>query len=522
MRQIAVLAAAVVVVSCLASRATAEGTAMQGESCTTSDDCYGGKACLGEAGSKRCCEFSQSEYDSDQGDPEYSYHDIGKCTACGDSNTMDGNGMGRPGMCQSCATGFILLSGQQPTNYRVNYASGISHGKCVADNRCDGATQYLGTDLLCFTLKSAGSYCDSSRALTCASGLCKGPGGGESSYCCDGDATEPIAGECCTLCSSSDGSCLAREACPPCDASGDIENGIASPCTSSLAAGTSCKPTCNSGYLLTGSRSCDGQSLADTAACDAILCDPDYYVEDNECKVCATGTTSAGGSATTCTVNCDADQYWDGDSCEACPGSSTSAGGSATTCTVNCDADQYWDGDSCEACPVSSTSAGGAATSCTCPANKYAAKSGSTWTCADCTAGRTKAANSAIPGTGDGETEASACSAASSCSANQYISGGACTACPEKSTSDDAKSKYCVCDSGYYAIKTAGVWNCAACEGATGSRIPQESGEDAKCTSTLKAAAEKSRAALLDDIADESLKKKAQLLADAAIAPVRR
>ena len=89
-------------------------------------------------------------------------------------------------------------------------------------------------------------------------------------------------------------------------------------------------------------------------------------------------------------------------------------------------------------------------------------------------------------------------------------------------TSDDAKSKYCVCDSGYYAIKTAGVWNCAACEGATGSRIPQESGEDAKCTSTLKAAAEKSRAALLDDIADESLKKKAQLLADAAIAPVRR
>ena len=48
--------------------------------------------------------------------------------------------------------------------------------------------------------------------------------------------------------------------------------------------------------------------------------------------------------------------------------------------------------------------------------------------------------------------------------------------------------------------------------------IPQESGEDAKCASALKAAAEKSRAALLDDIADESLKKKAQLLADAAIA----
>ena len=230
------------------------------------------------------------------------------------------------------------------------------------------------------------------------------------------------------------------------------------------------------------------------------MCDPDYYVEDNECKACATGTTSAGGS--------DGNHVHDWDHQR----------GRVTTCTANCDANQYWDGDSCEACPVGSTSAGGAATSCTCPANKYAAKSGSTWTCADCTAGRTKAANSAIPGTGDGETEASACGAASSCSANQYISGGACTACPAKSTSDDAKSKYCVCDGGYYAIKTAGVWNCAACEGATGSRIPQESGEDAKCASALKAAAEKSRAALLDDIADESLKKKAQLLADAAIA----
>ena len=275
-----------------------------------------------------------------------------------------------------------------------------------------------------------------------------------SAICCDQAAATPVNGQCCTLSSTSDGSCLKREACAPCIASGAIANGVASPCSSSLASGTSCEPTCNAGYALTGSRSCDAGTLNDTAKCIAVVCD----------------------------------------------------------------ANQYWDGDSCEACPVGSTSAGGAATSCTCPANKYAAKSGSTWTCADCTAGRTKAANSAIPGTGDGETEASACGAASSCSANQYISGGVCTLCPAQSTSDDAKSKYCVCDGGYYAMKTAGVWNCAACEGATGSRIPQESGEDAKCASALKAAAEKSRAALLDDIADESLKKKAQLLADAAIA----
>ena len=113
-----------------------------GESCTTSDDCFGGKACLGEAGSKRCCEFTQYSYDFDQGDPDYSYLHIGKCTACGDANTVDTNGMSRPGMCQSCATGFILLSGQQPTNYRVDYMS-VSQGRCVADDRCDGAIEYL-------------------------------------------------------------------------------------------------------------------------------------------------------------------------------------------------------------------------------------------------------------------------------------------------------------------------------------------------------------------------------------------
>ena len=208
-----------------------------------------------------------------------------------------------------------------------------------------------------------------------------------------------------------------------------------------------------------------------------LYCATRYYEEDNECKACATGTTSAGGSATTCTANCDA-----GLVPRARHVRLGRAGGAATTCTelvVLGRARRVPGPRLAREAPRRPA----------CPARAYAAKSGSTWTCADCTAGRTKAANSAIPGTGDGETEASACGAASSCSANQYISGGACTTCPAQSTSDDAKSKYCVCDGGYYAIKTAGVWNCAACEGATGSRIPQESGEDAKCASALKAAA---------------------------------
>ena len=102
--------------------------------------------------------------------------------------------------------------------------------------------------------------------------------------------------------------------------------------------------------------------------------------------------------------------------------------------------------------------------------------------------------------------------------ANQYIVSGACTACPAQSNSDNDGSTYCICDGGYYAKKTAGVWSCETCEGATASRIPQDDGEDAKCLSALKATAEASRDTLLGDIADESVKKKAKLLADAAIA----
>jgi hypothetical protein len=66
--------------------------------------------------------------------------------------------------------------------------------------------------------------------------------------------------------------------------------------------------------------------------------------------------------------------------------------------------------------------------------------------------------------------------------------------------------------------KSSGVWSCETCEGATASRIPQDDGEDDKCLSALKATAEASRDTLLGDIADESVKKKAKLLADAAIA----
>ena len=62
----------------------------------------------------------------------------------------------------------------------------------------------------------------------------------------------------------------------PCDASAAITNADdLNDCTSTLASGASCTPRCNTGYTLTGTRSCSAGSLTDTAACAANPSSPD-------------------------------------------------------------------------------------------------------------------------------------------------------------------------------------------------------------------------------------------------------
>jgi hypothetical protein len=54
-----------------------------------------------------------------------------------------------------------------------------------------------------------------------------------------------------------------------CDASAAITNGQATPCTSSLASGSSCTPTCDSGYTVTGTRTCYRGMLTGAVKCNA-------------------------------------------------------------------------------------------------------------------------------------------------------------------------------------------------------------------------------------------------------------
>lgn len=54
----------------------------------------------------------------------------------------------------------------------------------------------------------------------------------------------------------------------PCDASKSITHGKPGPCTSSLADGDICYPTCDTDYTLSGHRSCNNGTLNDTAQCN--------------------------------------------------------------------------------------------------------------------------------------------------------------------------------------------------------------------------------------------------------------
>jgi surface protein len=87
----------------------------------------------------------------------------------------------------------------------------------------------------------------------------------------------------------------------PCNAGGPIANGAPGPgCTSSLASGLSCTPTCPSGYILSGTRSCSAGTLTDTAVCTAT-CDASGAIANGNLNDC----TSSLASGASCTPTCD-------------------------------------------------------------------------------------------------------------------------------------------------------------------------------------------------------------------------
>jgi len=150
-----------------------------------------------------------------------------------------------------------------------------------------------------------------------------------------------------------------------CDASGPIANGVPGPeCTSTLAVGSSCAPTCDDGYAASGSRSCDvvsspASALSDDAECVPSPCDASAAPADGGVGDC----TSSLASGSTCQPTCD-DGYAVSGTSSCGLGVLTAATCEPNPCTASTDSSK--DGSDGEFYCVNGGSVGGTTGSCTC------------------------------------------------------------------------------------------------------------------------------------------------------------
>ena len=83
---------------------------------------------------------------------------------------------------------------------------------------------------------------------------------------------------------------------------GTIANGLMSPCGDVLDSGSSCTPTCNTGYTLSGTKSCSAGTLTDTAVCNPNPCDASGVIANGAPGSGCTSTLAHGSS---CTPTCN-------------------------------------------------------------------------------------------------------------------------------------------------------------------------------------------------------------------------
>jgi predicted outer membrane repeat protein len=201
--------------------------------------------------------------------------------------------------------------------------------------------------------------------------------------------------------------------------------------------------------------------VSDPTVCKDIVCGRNQYVDTNECKDCAPGSTAApgaiaSGSNTQCLVGkCALNEYVKDAQCFKCPDGSTHAAdtpltGGDTQCTaVSCTLNQRIENHVCVDCtPNSFRPAGDLTTSedtfCTCNDNYYTDSDG---TCKLCDPGTTKIGSIAV------ENSPTTCSDIS-CAKNQFVEGNECKNCNANSYFDgNAKASgadtYCYCNENY-------------------------------------------------------------------------
>jgi hypothetical protein len=87
-----------------------------------------------------------------------------------------------------------------------------------------------------------------------------------------------------------------------CDASSTLAHGSVGDCTSSLAYGSSCQPTCNAGYTVSGTSSCTTTGTLKAATCSPNPCDASVAPTNGGVGDC----TSSLASGASCTPTCNA------------------------------------------------------------------------------------------------------------------------------------------------------------------------------------------------------------------------
>ena len=85
----------------------------------------------------------------------------------------------------------------------------------------------------------------------------------------------------------------------PCDTSAEPENGGVGDCPSSLPSGSSCQPTCDEGYIVSGVSSCSLGTLT-TATCDPAPCDTSAEPENGGVGDCPSSLPSGSSCQPTC------------------------------------------------------------------------------------------------------------------------------------------------------------------------------------------------------------------------------
>ena len=156
---------------------------------------------------------------------------------------------------------------------------------------------------------------------------------------------------------------------PPCDASAPPKNGGVGDCVGDLASGSTCQPTCEKGYAASGWSSCHTFGFLTAATCSPSPCDASAAPANGAVGDC----TSSLASGSTCQPTCDTGYTVSGPS--SCSfGTLTAATCEPNPCIASTNSSK--DGSDGEFYCINGGSAGGTTGSCTCTscATRYGGK----------------------------------------------------------------------------------------------------------------------------------------------------